>query len=149
MVIFANENDINSWMELVKEVRTSFPGLETEESLKEHQETVLEFIKARAAICIKDGEKISSVLLFSKEHNLICFLAVLPQYRKRGYASELMKTALMNLDKRKEIYVSTFRTDDEKGAAPISLYKKFGFTEGKLTQEFGYPTQEYVLKPTN
>lgn len=149
MVIFANENDIDSWMKLVREVRWNFPGLETEESLTEHRQTVLKFIKSDEAICIKDEAKIAAVLLFSKEHNMICFLAVLPEYRKKGYASELMKTALENLDRTKEISVSTFREDDEKGTAPRALYKKFGFIEGELMEEFGYPNQKFILKPNN
>lgn len=149
MVIFANENDIDSWMKLVREVRWNFPGLETEKSLTEHRQTVLKFIKSGEAICIMDGSKMAAVLLFSKEHNMICFLAVLPEYRKRGYASELMKTALESLDRTKEISVSTFREDDEKGTAPRTLYKKFGFIEGELMEEFGYPNQKFILKPYN
>lgn len=147
MVIFANENDIDSWMKLVREVRWNFPGLETEESLIEHRQTVLKFIKSDEAICIKDEAKIAAVLLFSKEHNMICFLAVLPEYRKKGHASELMKTALEKLDRTKEITVSTFRENDEKGTAPRALYKKFGFIEGELMEEFGYPNQKFILKP--
>lgn len=149
MITFANENDIDSWMKLVREVRWNFPGLETEESLTEHRQTVLRFIKSDEAICIKDGSKIAAVLLFSKEHNMICFLAVLPEYRKRGYASELMKTALKKLDRTKEISVSTFREDDKKGTAPRALYKKFGFVAGELIEEFGYPNQKFILKPNN
>lgn len=147
MVIFANENDIDSWMKLVREVRWNFPGLETEESLIEHRQTVLKFIKSGEAICIKNRNTTVAVLLFSKEHNVICFLAVLPEYRKKGYASELMKTALEKLDRTKEISVSTFREDDEKGMAPRALYKKFGFIEGELMEEFGYPNQKFILKP--
>lgn len=149
MITFANENDIDSWMKLVREVRWNFPGLETAESLTEHRQTVLKFIKSGEAICIKDGSKISAVLLFSKEHNMTCFLAVLPEYRKRGYASELMKTVLEKLDSTKEISVSTFCEDDKKGTAPRALYKKFGFVAGELTEEFGYPNQKFVLKPNN
>lgn len=149
MITFANENDIDSWMKLVREVRWNFPGLETEESLTEHRQTVLRFIKSDEAICIKDGSKIAAVLLFSKEHNMICFLAVLPEYRKRGYASELMKTALKKLNRTKEISVSTFREDDKKGTAPRAIYKKFGFVAGELIEEFGYPNQKFILKPNN
>lgn len=147
MITFATEKDIDSWMKLVREVRWNFPGLETEESLTEHRQTVLDFIKSGEAICIIDGSKMAAVLLFSKEHNMICFLAVLPEYRKKGYASELMKTALEKLDRTKEISVSTFREDDEKGTAPRALYKKFGFIEGELMEEFGYPNQKFILKP--
>ena len=45
------------------------------------------------------------------------------------------------------ITVSTFRENDDKGKAPRALYRKFGFQEGELTEEFGHPTQVFVLYP--
>ena len=32
------------------------------------------------------------------------------------------------------------------GIAARAFYKRLGFTEGKLTEEFGSPVQEFVLK---
>lgn len=140
--------DINKWMSLVTEVRWNFPGMETQESLNEHRTTVLRFMDKRQAICVKDGNKIAGVSLLSREHNMICCLAVAPEYRRRGVASMLMDEALSNLDRTKEISVSTFRADDEKGAAPRALYEKYGFVPETLMEEFDYPTQKYVLYPT-
>ena len=76
---------------------------------------------------------------------MICCLAVDPAYRKRGIASLLLKEALDKLDRDKDITVSTFRKNDVKGIAPRKLYKKFGFEEGELIEEFGYPNQRFVL----
>ncbi len=45
---------------------------------------------------------------------MICCLAVAPRYRRRGVATMLMVEALANLDRAKEISVSTFRADDVK-----------------------------------
>lgn len=104
-------------------------------------------MKEKRAICIKDNNKVIGVLLFSKKHNMICCLAVLPEYRKRGLASDLITTAIKNLDKTKDITVSTFRDNDEKGIALRALYKKFGFVEGELTEAFGYSNQEFILRP--
>lgn len=56
---------------------------------------------------------------------MICYLAVSPEYRRRGVASILMDEVLTNLDRTKEISVSTFRADDEKGTAPRALYEKY------------------------
>lgn len=134
-------------MELVKLMSSNFPGLETDDDIQEHKRTVLRFMKEKRAICIKDNNRVVGVLLFSKKHNMICYLAVLPEYRKRGFASELMTTAIKNLDNTKDITVSTFRDDDEKGIVPRALYKKFGFVEGELIEEFGYPNQKFILKP--
>lgn len=146
-VEYGISRDIDSWMTLVKEVSWNFPGLETQEALDEHKATVLRFMSKRQAICVKEENKIAGVMLFSRGHNMICCLAVSPNYRRRGVASMLMDEALRNLDRTREISVSTFRADDEKGSAPRAFYEKYGFVEGALMEEMNYPSQEYVLYP--
>ena len=148
-VEYGKPQDIDAWMALVEEVRWNFPGLETQEKLDEHKTTVLKFMSKRQAICVKEGNKIAGVMLFSRGHNMICCLAVSPAYRRRHAASLLMEEALRNLDRTREISVSTFRADDEKGTAPRALYEKFGFVEDALTEEMDYPNQKYVLHPLN
>ena len=138
--------DISSWMELVREVRENFPGLETEEALAEHERTVLRFMSEGRALCVKYGDKPAGVLLFSRKRNMICCLAVKPEYRGRGIASRLLERALSELDPNRDVVVSTFREGDEKGISPRALYKKFGFAEGELTEEFGYPVQVFTLR---
>lgn len=139
--------DIENWMSLVTRVRWNFPGLETQEKLDNHKAIVLKFMGKRQAICVKEGNEIAGVMLFSRGHNMICCLAVSPDYRRRGVASMLMDEALRNLDRTKEISVSTFRADDEKGPAPRALYEKYGFVEDALIEEMDYPNQKYVLHP--
>ena len=144
---FGTSTCIHSWMQLVRQVRWNFPGLETKESLQEHEQTVLEFMGKQQALCVKSQEKVVGVLLFSRSRNMLCCLAVEPTHRKQGIASLLLRKALEELDRSREITVSTFRETDEKGIAPRALYKKFGFQEGELTEEFGYPNQVFVLRP--
>lgn len=139
--------DIEKWMNLIEEVRWNFPGLETQEKLDAHKTAVLQFMEKRQAVCVKEEAEIAGVLLFSREHNMICCLAVAPQYRRRGAATMLMNEALANLDRTKEITVSTFRADDENGVAPRALYEQFGFVPDALIEEFGYPNQKFVLFP--
>jgi ribosomal protein S18 acetylase RimI-like enzyme len=79
---------------------------------------------------------------------MICCLAVSPEQRRKGIASKLLEKALDELDRNRDITVSTFRENDEKGAAPRALYRKYGFREGELTEEFNYPNQVFVLKGT-
>lgn len=138
--------DIESWMKLVERVRWNFPGLETASALEDHRQTVLRFMGEHRAFCIKDGEKVVGVLLLSKKHNMICCLAVAPEYRRNGIASALLEKALSALDRSKDITVTTFRDNDEKGIAPRGLYKQFGFTEEKLMVENDYPVQRFVLR---
>lgn len=140
--------DIEKWMSLVTQVRWNFPGLETQKKLNEHRATVLKFMGKRQAIGVKDESEIAGVMLFSQGHNMICCLAVAPEYRRRGIASMLMDEALSKLDRTKEISVSTFRADDEKGTAPRALYEKYGFVADELIEEFDYPNQKFVLHPT-
>ena len=144
-VMEGTEQDIDSWMALVRSVSGTFPGLETEEALREHRNTVLKFMQQKRAICVKDGDRIVGVLLFSTKYNLICCLAVSGAYRKQGIGSKLLAYALERLDRTRPITVSTFREEDEKGAAPRALYQKFGFLPEALTEEFGYPSQRFVL----
>ena len=147
--VFGDNSCIDSWMQLVREVSWSFPGLETEESLDEHKQTVLKFMSKKQALCVINKETVVGVLLFSRNRNMICCLAVDPEHRKQGLASALLRKALDELDTSREITVSTFRENDDKGIAPRALYKKFGFREGEMTEEFGYPNQVFILYPFN
>lgn len=146
-ISFGKPADIVPWMRLVKKVSPEFPGLETGESILEHEKTVLGFMNKNGALCVKSGGSIVGVLLFSRARNKLCFLAVDPEFRRQGAGTILVKRALDELDRSRDITVSTFRADDEKGAAPRALYFSFGFTEGELTEEFGYPNQVLVLRP--
>ena len=145
-VEYGTSQDLESWMELVKKVRWNFPGLETEEALEDHRQTVLRFMAERRALCVKNGDHVIGVLLLSKKHNMICCLAVDPAFRRNGIASALLEQALSELDRSGNITVTTFREHDEKGTAPRALYRRFGFTDGKLLTEFGYPVQEFVRR---
>ena len=145
--VWGDSSLIDSWMQLVRKVHRNFPGLETEARLDEHKQTVLKFMRRKQALCVMNKETVAGVLLFSRGRNMICCLAVDPEHRKQGLASILLSKALDELDRSKEITVSTFRENDEKGIAPRALYKKFGFQEGEMTEEFGYPNQVFVLYP--
>ena len=145
--VFGDNSCIDSWMQLVRAVSWSFPGLETEESLEEHKQTVLKFMSKKQALCVINQETVVGVLLFSRGRNMICCLAVDPEHRKQGLAAILMRRALEELDRSMDITVSTFRENDEKGIAPRALYRKFGFQEGEMTEGFGYPNQIFVLYP--
>ena len=143
---FADSSSLHTWMQLVRKVSWNFPGLETEACIQEYAQTVLKFMNKRQALCVQGQDAMMGVLLFSRSRNMICFLAVDPDHRKQGVASALMRKALDELDRNRDITVSTFRENDEKGTAPRALYRKFGFQEGELTEEFGYPNQVLVLR---
>ena len=146
-VQFGTPADIREWMKLIEEISPQFPGLQTPAETDDHRQTVLRFMGKQQALCVKDGDTVAGVLLISRKRNMLCCLAVSPRYRRRGIASMLIEEALRQLDRTKDITVSTFREDDEKGTAPRALYKKFGFVEDELTVELGYPNQKFILHP--
>lgn len=140
------QEDINGWMSLVQKVRGSFPGLETEESLTKHQQTVLDFMDRQEAICAKENGKIIGVLLFSKENNILCFFAVDPAYRRRHIADQMFRFILPLMTPGKEIIVTTYREGVPEGAAARAFYQKLGFVPGRMTVEFGIKVQEFVME---
>ena len=143
---FAAERDIDRWMHLVEKVKKSFPGLETAQALDEHRKTVLAFMDKASAICAKEQENVVGALLFSSERNELCFLAVDPDYRRRHIAENMVSLMLAKTDPHKDITVTTFCEGVPEGTAARAFYKKIGFIEGKRTQAFGSPVQEFVLK---
>lgn len=144
-LFYGVSEDIEKWMCLVRRGKWNFPGLETEEKLAAYKSTVLKFMGKQQAICVKEGSEIVGVMLYSRGHNMIC--CVSPDYWRRGVASMLMDEVLRSLDKTKEISVSTFRADDEKGTAPRALYEKYGVVADALIEELNYPNQKFILYP--
>ena len=146
-VELANACDLDGWMGLVEQVRDSFPGLETREALEEHRKTVLEFMNRNAAICAKREGRVVGALLFSKEPAVLCFLAVDDACRRQHIGERMVSCMRTFLDPAKEVTVTTYREDVPEGAAARAFYKRLGFVEGKLTEEFGSPVQEFIWKP--
>lgn len=140
------ESDIDSWMELVIKVKENFPGLETREALDKHRETVLNFMRKRSAICAKSQDKIVGTLLFSRDDNMICFLAVDIEHRRQHIANKMVSYMLTFMDPQKNVVVTTYRDGAPEGIAARAFYKQLGFIEGKLTEEFGSPVQEFILE---
>ena len=146
IIQLGTEQDIDHWMNLVEKVRDSFPGLETEEALNEHRNIVLDFMNRNSAICAKEKGKIVGILLFSNENSELCFLAVAAEYRRRHIAEKMLSYMFTKLDSPKDISVTTYRDGVLEGIAARAFYKRMGFVEGKLTEEFGSHVQEFVLK---
>lgn len=140
----ANKLDLDDWMRLVRKERDSFPGLETEAALTEHRETVLGFMRRESAICAVCGGRIVGALLFSKEESMLCYLAVDSEYRRRHIAENMVSYMLTLMDPNRAIVVTTYREGVPEGIAARAFYKHLGFAEGRLTEEFGSPVQEFV-----
>ena len=142
---FGEIDDLSSWMDLVILVRANFPGLENDEEIENHKQTVMKNIKRNSAICVKKDNAVVGVLIFSFNQNCLSCMAVHPDHRRNGIASAMIEKMLAVLPLDKNIWVTTFREDDKKGISPRALYKKFGFVEDELNIEFDYPHQKFVL----
>lgn len=53
---------------------------------------------------------------------------------------------LTQMEAGKDVTVTTYREGDPNGIAAHAFYKCLAFSKGKLTEEFGCPVQEFVLK---
>ena len=149
MVIeFAAQGDLDLWMRLVYSVKDSFPGLESEKALAEHRKTVLEFMARKEAICAKCEGRIVGALLFSAEQSMLCFLAVDAAYRRQHIAQKMTARMLSVLDPEKDVVVTTYPAGVPEGAAARSFYQHLGFAEGRQSEAFGSPVQEFVLSRT-
>ena len=138
--------DLDNWMDLVENVKDSFPGLETREALAEHRRTVLEFMGRDAAVCAKIDGRIVGTLLFSRADHMLCFLAVDEAYRRQHIAGNMVAYMLSLMEPGTDIMVTTYRAGVPEGVAARAFYKRLGFVEGRLAEEFGSPVQEFVLK---
>lgn len=142
----AKPEHIDAWMALVEQVRDAFPGLETAEAMAEHRATVLKFMQSSSAIWAVDAGRVIGTLLFSRENSVLCFLAVDPIYRRQHIARQMVDFMLTQMEDGKDITVTTYQEGNPNGIAARAFYKRLGFSEGKLTEEFGSPVQEFVLK---
>ncbi|MDY3281301.1 GNAT family N-acetyltransferase [Dysosmobacter sp.] len=139
----AAPGDLDGWMALVEQVRDSFPGLETREAMEEHRNTVRSFMARQEAICAAESGAVKGALLFSREAGELCFLAVDGSCRRRHIARRMVERMLALLGPEREITVTTYRAGVPEGAAARAFYKRMGFEEGRLTEEFGSPVQEF------
>ena len=137
---------MDGWMVLVESVKEAFPGLETPQALADHRNTVSEFISRGEAICAVEKGRVAGALLFSREENELCFLAVLPEFRRRHMGANMISLMLPELEPGRDVTVTTYREDAMEGIAARSFYKSLGFRAGELSEEFGSPVQRFVLK---
>ncbi len=122
-----------------------FPAWKPPKRWRSIRATFLQFIQASSAICALEAGRVVGALLFSKENGILCFLAVDPAYRRQHIARQMVDFMLTQMERGKAITVTTYREGDPNGVAARAFYKRLGFCEGRLTEEFGCPVQEFIL----
>lgn len=82
------------------------------------------------------------------DEGYITNIAVHPDFRRRGAASELTKAVI---EKAKELKLSFLSLEvRESNAAAISLYEKFGFSNvGRRKNFYSEPTEDAVIMTLN
>lgn len=143
---FAGLAHLESWMSLAEVIRDDFPGMDTDDAMSSYCHTVIGHIRNGTAIYAADGRMLTGVLLFSKEESKICCLAVHPEYRRQNIATRMVQLMLAKTEPGRDIYVETFREQDEKGNAARQFYQALGFVPDRLDMSENYPVQLFVRK---
>jgi GNAT superfamily N-acetyltransferase len=129
MIRFVIDNDINTWLELSKEVEPLFGDMAGSADFKNG---IVHCISASSALCVEnDGREIEGIIAFDKAANEICWLAVRNKARSKGYGRQLLDAALGHLDRSRPVIVQTFAPDVKEGEAARKLYLRFGFVDFK------------------
>ena len=141
-IVFATQEDISKWMELVHLVIDGFPNLNE----KQYLEQLQEYIKNKQALILKDADTAIGIMAFNEVTGSIDFFGVHPQYRKRGIEKAFCEKALYELARSEQISVTTFREGDKADTGHREIWGSLGFAEAELLVEFGYPTQRFILE---
>lgn len=140
-ITFAAEDDIPYWMGLVRLVIDGFPHLHEEE----HIGVLKQRIKTKQALILKDGDIATGIMLFSCKTGNIDFMGTHPLYRQRGIPRAFLDKVMGELLQGKEISITTYREGDKADTGQRKQIMELGFAEAELLEEFGYPTQRFVL----
>ena len=144
MVESAAASDIESWLELAREVAPLFgPMAKFDVTLKTK-------ISEEAALCVRDdaGNVLGGVLLGGEPpDNWVRWLAVRARSRRNGVGTALLDEVLRRWPGPCTISLATFGADIPDGRPARRLYERFGFVAGALLPRGpeGGTRQRYTL----
>lgn len=140
-IVFAAEEDIPCWMNLVRLVIDGFPHLHEDE----HIAVLKQRIVTNQALILKDGNAAVGIMLFTYKTGSIDFMGIHPLYRQKGVPGALLDKVMGELLRGKEISITTYRDGDKADTGQRKQIMELGFAEAELLEEFGYPTQRFIL----
>lgn len=140
----AEPSDIPGWMELVRLVVDGYPALDEEDYLLKLRIC----IDDKQALILKDGNTTIGVLAFSYHAGSIDFMGIHPQYRNCGLQKLFLDQLMGKYLPGREISTTTYREHDKADTGYRKELKQLGFAERELITEYGYPTQRFVLLPS-
>lgn len=133
----AAAEDIPGWMELIRSLRQYFPGLNE----AEYEPQLAERMQRGEAWVFRHNGGIPAAILYSQARRELDFLAVSPNYRRRGLAQKLVETAAAQFPVGTTLSVVTYRAGDPLGAAARAFYDALGFAPVEQLTLFDYPCQ--------
>lgn len=144
-IVFAVENDIPAWMDLVSIVVDGFPYLNE----NEHLEQLKLCIQKRQAMIIRDGDIIIGAIEFNQITGSIDFLGIHPQYKRHDIAKAFLQKLRSKILQDVTVSITTFREGDKADVGYREIFIGIGFAEAELLIEYGYPTQKFTLRKGN
>lgn len=123
MPALATEADIDSWLEIVREVEPLFGPMPAFDSALQRA------IDREAAWCVRDadGRVLAGMILSPPDRSTIHWLAARRSARGQGHGRELVAHALRQFADAPEVIVDTFGEDNVEGRPARRLYETFGF----------------------
>lgn len=135
----ATPADFSGWMELIAAVQKHFPGM----TAAGHRKVMEWSISRNTAICACVQETLAGGVAFSPSHGGIGFLAVRPEYRRRGVGTLLMRHALSRMPGESTVFLHVHPGE----TSALSLYRALGFREGESIRYGGQNYQTFYLAP--
>ena len=132
IVKIAELNDMEKWFNFVKTVIHDFYDIDLINN-ENYRSIIEKNIKRKTAIFIENEAKIIGGMIYSPNSNHIGWLAVDPEYRRKGTA--LVKYMFNKLTDRKEIKVKTFIEDDWQSSVSHPFYKSLGFEPKEINYD--------------
>lgn len=136
---------IGQWLALAEKGKDGFPGLETEEGLRQFRDSVLAHMERGAALEAREAGRLAGVLLFDREGRTLDFLAVEREHRRKGIGRALCLKALEEMPEG-DIAVITHPPEAERGHAARAFYRSLDFEEEERIEIFGAPAQVFRLR---
>jgi ribosomal protein S18 acetylase RimI-like enzyme len=129
----ATSADYAAWIELAREVEDLFGPMAAEPSF---QQGLRAAIRHNTAFCVDspgraDNKSLDGGIVIEPQANEIVWLAVAKQRRRRGLGEALLRYAIAQLDRSRDIEVQTFDQTVPAGAAARVLYRRLGFIDAR------------------
>ena len=142
MIRYVTKNDEGQILSMMELVKDDFAGYKEKEFL----EAVYSAISNDEAIMEEKDGRIAGMLMCSRGEKELSFLAVHPEYRKKGVAKRLIEKMTEWFTVGDIISVVTFQDGDPKGIPARACYHACGFADDEKLTVFEYPCQKMVFR---